>query len=58
MLALAGEMRAAGRQGSILSLLCDAGERYLPSYHDEAWVANAFGDCSAAQRRVDAILGG
>jgi cysteine synthase A len=58
MLALAGEMRAAGRQGSILSLLCDAGERYLPSYHDEAWVANAFGDCSAAQRRVDAILAG
>ena len=34
MLALAGEMRAAGEQGSILSLLCDAGERYLPSYHD------------------------
>src|SRR6478735_5973970 len=27
MLAIAGEMRAAGRQGSILSLLCDAGER-------------------------------
>jgi cysteine synthase A len=57
MLALAGEMRAAGRQGSILSLLCDAGERYLPSYHDAAWVANAFGDCSAAQQRVDALLG-
>jgi cysteine synthase A len=57
MLALAGEMRAAGRQGSILSLLCDAGERYLPSYHDAAWVANAFGDCSAAERRVDALLG-
>ena len=56
MLALAGEMRAAGRQGSILSLLCDAGERYLPSYHDASWVANAFGDCSAAERRVDALL--
>ncbi len=58
MLALAGEMRAAGRQGSILSLLCDAGERYLPSYHDASWVANAFGDCSAAERRVDALLAG
>jgi cysteine synthase A len=58
MLALAGEMRAAGRQGSILSLLCDAGERYLPSYHDAAWVANAFGDCSAAERRLDALLRG
>ena len=29
MLALAAEMRARGERGSILSLLCDAGERYL-----------------------------
>ncbi|OUL99080.1 PLP-dependent cysteine synthase family protein [Variovorax sp. JS1663] len=58
MLALAQEMRAAGRQGSILSLLCDAGERYLPSYHDAGWVAQNFGDCSAAEQRVrDALAG-
>ena len=47
-----------GRQGSILSLLCDAGERYLPSYHDAAWVQHTFGDCGAAQRRIDALLAG
>ena len=58
MLALAGEMRAAGRQGSILSLLCDAGERYLPSYHDLGWVAQNFGDCGAAEQRVQAALAG
>ncbi|MDM0107786.1 PLP-dependent cysteine synthase family protein [Variovorax sp. J22R24] len=57
MLALAREMRDAGRQGSILSLLCDAGERYLPSYHDAAWVQQAFGDIDEAQRRIDAALG-
>jgi cysteine synthase A len=57
MLAIASEMREAGRRGSILSLLCDAGERYLPSYHDPAWVASNFGECSAAQQRVDALLG-
>ncbi|RZL88771.1 MAG: PLP-dependent cysteine synthase family protein [Variovorax sp.] len=58
MLALAHEMRTAGRQGSILSLLCDAGERYLPSYHDAAWVQNAFGDCAVAERRIGALLAG
>jgi cysteine synthase A len=56
MLQLAHEMRASARQGSILSLLCDAGERYLPSYHDPGWVQQAFGDCDAAQRRIDALL--
>jgi cysteine synthase A len=49
-------MRAAGRQGSILSLLCDAGERYLPSYHDAAWVQSTFGDIGPAQQRIDALV--
>jgi len=52
MLTLASEMRAQGQTGSILSLLCDAGERYLPSYHDSAWVAQNFGDCTAATDRI------
>jgi cysteine synthase A len=56
MLAIAREMRAAGRQGSILSLLCDAGERYLPSYHDAAWVQSTFGDIGPAQQRIDALV--
>lgn len=56
MLALAQEMRAAGQHGAILSLLCDAGERYLPNYHDADWVRTAFGDIGDAQRRIDALL--
>ncbi|RFO95422.1 cysteine synthase [Rhodoferax lacus] len=56
MLTLAAEMRARGEQGSILSLLCDAGERYLPSYHDAAWVQAQLGDCSEAQARIRAAL--
>jgi cysteine synthase A len=56
MLTLALEMRRSGLQGSILSLLCDAGERYLPSYHAPEWVNRELGDCDAAQRWVsDAI---
>jgi cysteine synthase A len=56
MLSLASEMRQQGQQGSILSLLCDAGERYLPSYHDAAWVQRNLGDCSAALERLNAQL--
>ena len=56
MLTVAQEMRAAGRPGSVLSLLCDAGERYLPSYHDAEWVRLNFGDIGPALRRIDAWL--
>ena len=56
MLALAGEMRARQQSGSIVSLLCDSGERYLPTYHDTQWVADNFGDCAAAVARIDALL--
>lgn len=52
MLKLAGEMRAQGEQGSVLSLLCDAGERYLPTYHNADWVLQQFGDCSAAVESI------
>ncbi|TPG13467.1 PLP-dependent cysteine synthase family protein [Sphingomonas koreensis] len=36
---LAAEMAAAGQQGSIVSLICDAGERYLDTLYDDAWLA-------------------
>lgn len=57
MLTLAAEMRARGEHGSILSLLCDSGDRYLPTYHDSAWVATQFGDCSGAEHRLQALMG-
>jgi cysteine synthase A len=52
MLALAQDMLRSGERGSILSLLCDAGERYLPSYHNATWVSDTFGDCTAAEQCV------
>ncbi len=57
MLALAHEMRERGERGSILSLLCDAGERYLPTYFDTHWVEQCFGCCAQAQQRIDALIG-
>lgn len=56
MLRLARGMRERGEQGSILSLLCDAGERYLPTYFNAEWVAAHFGDCTEAQREVRALM--
>ncbi|MCZ2829539.1 PLP-dependent cysteine synthase family protein [Modestobacter sp. VKM Ac-2986] len=36
---LVAEMVAAGRTGSVVTLLCDGGERYARTYYDDGWVA-------------------
>jgi cysteine synthase A len=56
LLLLGEEMRQRGEQGSILSLLCDSGERYLPTYHDSTWVARNIGECTAAESRIRQLL--
>ena len=33
------EMLAAGQQGSVVSLLCDGGERYCGTYYNDEWLA-------------------
>jgi cysteine synthase len=38
-LGLVAEMVAAGRGGSVVTLLCDGGERYAHTYYDDRWVA-------------------
>jgi cysteine synthase A len=38
-LGLVAEMVAAGRGGSVVTLLCDGGERYAHTYYDDGWVA-------------------
>jgi cysteine synthase A len=35
---LADEMAAAGATGSIVTLLCDGGDRYQQTYYDDAWL--------------------
>ncbi|WP_372660571.1 PLP-dependent cysteine synthase family protein [Hydrogenophaga sp.] len=58
MLQIAHEMRTQGQTGSLLSLLCDTGERYLQTYHDPAWVRTQWGDCAAAQTGIETQLQG
>ena len=38
VLRLACELREAGRSGSIVTLLCDGGDRYTDTYGDAVWV--------------------
>ncbi len=51
VISIAEEMRKAGVQGAILSLICDAGERYLPTYHSDSWVNAQLGNCEHACKR-------
>jgi cysteine synthase A len=37
-LQLIGEMRAAGESGSVVTLLCDGGERYGNTYYSDSWL--------------------
>ncbi|ATE58516.1 MULTISPECIES: PLP-dependent cysteine synthase family protein [Actinosynnema] len=36
---LVAQMLADGREGSVVTLLCDGGERYANTYYDDEWVA-------------------
>jgi cysteine synthase A len=56
MLTLAHEMLARNEQGSILSLLCDSGERYLPTYYASDWVQSKMGDCSFSRQNIDRLM--
>jgi cysteine synthase A len=38
-LQLIAEMAVRGEEGSVVTLICDGGERYLNTYYDEAWLA-------------------
>ncbi len=47
VLQIAAEMKARGETGSIVTLLCDSGERYLDTYYNAEWIEENIGDLSA-----------
>lgn len=51
-LQIARQMVAEKRSGSIVTLLCDSGERYLDSYYNPRWVAENIGDISTWQQKL------
>ncbi|MFP1761308.1 PLP-dependent cysteine synthase family protein [Lonsdalea quercina] len=52
MLQLAEKMKAEGRQGAIVTLLCDSGERYLDTYYNPEWVAAHIGNLAPYTRQL------
>ncbi|TPG64164.1 PLP-dependent cysteine synthase family protein [Ewingella americana] len=54
-LELAKQMREKGETGSIVTLLCDSGERYLNTYFNEEWVAANIGDISHYSQQLAGV---
>ena len=52
-IALVMEMAAAGEAGSVVSLLCDSGERYRSTYFNDDWLAERGFDTNAHEAEVE-----
>ena len=52
---LAHEMLTRGERGSIVTLICDSGERYRGTCWDETWLETRGGDLRAYRERLDAF---
>ncbi|MCL4115426.1 UNVERIFIED_CONTAM: hypothetical protein GTU68_027986 [Idotea baltica] len=52
-LQLACEMQQQGEKGSIVTLLCDSGERYLDTYYNEEWVTENIGDLTPVLSQLE-----
>ncbi len=50
------KMIADGEQGSIVTLLCDSGERYTTTYYNDAWIEDKIGDCNSLKAEIEAII--
>ena len=56
-IALIREMAAAGECGSVVTLLCDSGERYRSTSLDDAWLKARGLDTAAAEADVERFFG-
>lgn len=55
--ALIEEMASAGDTGSIVTLLCDGGDRYGATYYDDAWLDGCGIDWHGSAEHIAALLG-
>ncbi|MBB4154315.1 cysteine synthase A [Sphingomonas jinjuensis] len=55
-LTIADEMAAAGEEGSIVTLLCDGGDRYACTYYRDDWLAERGVDWQRSADRIAAVL--
>lgn len=50
------EMVSAGKQGSVVSLICDPGERYLDKYYSEDWLKKNNLNVEPHYRRLESFM--
>ncbi|MGQ4274395.1 PLP-dependent cysteine synthase family protein [Terrihabitans sp. B22-R8] len=51
------EMQAEDRSGSIVTLLCDSGERYRSTLYDDRWLAERDIDVAPARAELEPVFG-
>ena len=49
---LIAEMARTGQEGSVVTLICDSGERYLQTYYDDVWMAQTKVDLEPWRRQL------
>jgi cysteine synthase A len=50
---LMAEMAGRGEEGSVVTLICDSGERYLQTYYNDVWMAQKKVDLRPWRRRLN-----
>jgi cysteine synthase A len=55
-LRIVSEMVAAGQQGSVVSLICDPGDRYVDKYYSASWLAENNLDIAPYRRRLEDFM--
>lgn len=53
---IVSQMKAAGKTGSLVSLICDPGDRYLDKYYSAQWLADADIDTVPYRERLEDFL--
>jgi cysteine synthase A len=55
-LRIVAEMVAEGRRGSVVTLLCDPGDRYLDKYYSDTWLAQQGLDIAPYSDTIASLL--
>jgi cysteine synthase A len=55
-LACAQQMKQRGEAGSVVTLLCDGGERYRHTYYDDKWLLQQGLECGEESDAVEALM--
>jgi cysteine synthase A len=53
---LLAEMRSRGERGSVVTLICDGGDRYAATYYSDAWVADQGLELAPYTEALEAFL--